>query len=349
VPDTSRWPFGNLTPADIRAAYIDDRAVSVAVKLMLGAAYITLEDGREIVLPLAEFREASYNFVPILPGAPTRELAQSQAAMLASDLAQRGLQPVSFYRDGSGVFIPTVLNYQTLPRIWPTFEQALEADRAGLRATEEGFRALLWWYVGARFPARAREPAEPPIKAPGEPAAKRPGEPGGQPAGQAGTRQRVFNKPTVTPDASLPAGEGFTNKFGDITYSTQGSATDVALTRNHELVHSILSPKLRFLRNFRADLAMAAYEKSAFLKYLEEALAETYAQVRVRGLRGLPTGISFPITNGYVTVRAVVTEAAIGTVVVGGVTYGVYVVADRPPSPARAPASKAQPAPAPGP
>ena len=304
---------GASVTGDVRAAYIDDRAKAVAVKLMLGAAYITLDDGREIELPLSEFREASYQFVPILPGAVTRELAEAQAGTLASELAQRGLKPVAFYRDATGVFIPTVLNYQTLPRIWPTFEQAVAADRADLGATQRTFEDLLFWYVGARYPARIREPGG----VPREPAGKAPAEPGTQPAGQSGTRQRVFNKPTVTGDPTLPAGEGFTSKFGDITYSTQGSATDVALARNHELVHSILSPKLRALRNFRADLAMAAYEKSAFLKYLEEALAETYAQLKVRGISGLPTGITFPIRNGYVTVKAVVTEAAIGTVVVG--------------------------------
>jgi hypothetical protein len=73
---------------------------------------------------------------------------------------------------------------------------------------------------------------------------------------------------------------------------------------------------------------MAAYEKSAFLRYLEEALAESYAQLRVNGIKGLPAGIRFPIANGYVTLRAVTTEAAMGTafgtIVVGGITYLVY-------------------------
>ena len=39
----------------------------------------------------------------------------------------------------------------------------------------------------------------------------------------------------------------------------------------------------------------------------------------------LPDGIRFPIREGYVTLREVVTEAAIGTVVFGGLNYGVYV------------------------
>lgn len=85
-------------------------------------------------------------------------------------------------------------------------------------------------------------------------------------------------------------------------------------------------PKLKYFREFRANLGEQSYHKSQFLKYLEEALAETYAQLRVKGIAGLPRGIQFPIKNGYVTLSGVVTEAAIGTVVVGGTTYGVYVV-----------------------
>jgi hypothetical protein len=136
----------------------------------------------------------------------------------------------------------------------------------------------------------------------------------------------------LTGDPALPAGEGYTTPFGDITYSTQGSATEIALVRNHEMVHSFLSPKLSVLRGFRAELGMAAYERSSLMKYLEEALAETYAQVRVRGLRGLPTGIRFPIQHGYVTLSSVLKEAAIGTaigaVAVGGEIYVVTVVTD---------------------
>ena len=72
---------------------------------------------------------------------------------------------------------------------------------------------------------------------------------------------------------------------------------------------------------------MTAYQKSSFLKYLEEALAESYAQMRVNGLKGLPAGIRFPIANGYVTLRAVLTEAAagaaFGTISVGGIVFAV--------------------------
>jgi hypothetical protein len=51
-------------------------------------------------------------------------------------------------------------------------------------------------------------------------------------------RQRLFYRPTITADPTLPPGFGVTNKFGDITYSTRGSATDQALALRHGQVHS---------------------------------------------------------------------------------------------------------------
>jgi len=144
------------------------------------------------------------------------------------------------------------------------------------------------------------------------------------------TRRRLFaqRNPTVA-DPTLPPGSGYTDIFGNMTISSAGSATDQSLARYHEQVHSFLSPRLNFLRNFRANLGMSAYKRSALLRYLEEALAETYSQLRVYGMRNLVTGIRFPIREGYVTLRAVVTEAAIGSVFFGGVEYGVYLWASQ--------------------
>lgn len=139
--------------------------------------------------------------------------------------------------------------------------------------------------------------------------------------------QRGRYRPQVKGDPTLPAGEGWTTKFGDITYSTAGSATDRGLVLHHEKVHSLLSPKLMPLRELRADLGMAGYQRSSFLRYLEEAMAESYAQLRVNGIKGLPAGLRFPIANGYVTLRAVLTEAAVGatvmTITVAGIVYVV--------------------------
>jgi hypothetical protein len=136
---------------------------------------------------------------------------------------------------------------------------------------------------------------------------------------------RGRHRPTVTGDPALPAGEGFTDKFGNITYSTAGSTADQALVLYHERVHSALSPKLMRLRDLRADLGMAAYSRSSLLRYIEEALAESYAQLRVNGIKGLPAGIRFPIANGYVTLRAVSLEGGAMTIVVGGIVYAVHI------------------------
>jgi hypothetical protein len=80
----------------------------------------------------------------------------------------------------------------------------------------------------------------------------------------------LFRTPTVTGKPTMPAGRGATTAFGDVEYSTAGSATDQQLVRLHELVHSFLSPRLSFLRTFRARPAMSAYSRSAIMQYLEE-------------------------------------------------------------------------------
>ena len=142
-------------------------------------------------------------------------------------------------------------------------------------------------------------------------------------------RGRMY-KPTVTNDASLPAGQGWTDSYGNVGVSTQGSAKDIALAQAHESVHSFLSPKaLNGLRDLRANVGMTAYDKSALCQYIEEALAETYAQVKVNGVRALPEGLTFPIRNGYVSLKAVAKEAAIGTIVYGGVLYAVHVTLNK--------------------
>lgn len=136
-------------------------------------------------------------------------------------------------------------------------------------------------------------------------------------------------KVKIVSDASLPAGYGETTAYGDIVVSSRGSATEQALVVYHELVHSFLSPKLTPLRHFRARLAMSAYQRSAIMRYLEEALAETYAQLRVHGITAMPTGIKFPVATGemqiiYVSGAQLAAEgAAIGTIVLGTMTFNV--------------------------
>jgi hypothetical protein len=144
---------------------------------------------------------------------------------------------------------------------------------------------------------------------------------------------QLWRKPTVTGDPAMAPGTGQTWWFGDVEYSTAGSATEQQLARVHELVHSFLRPRLRFLRQFRARLNASAYTRSAILKYLEEGLAETVAQLSVRGIAGLMTGIRFPIANGYLTLQQLVCEGAeIGTIVVGTQRFSVQFIVGAPAS-----------------
>jgi hypothetical protein len=145
---------------------------------------------------------------------------------------------------------------------------------------------------------------------------------------------QLWRKPTVTGDPTMAPGTGQTWWYGDVEYSTAGSATEQELARIHEMVHSFLRPRLRFLRRFRARLNASAYSRSVILKYLEEGLAETIAQLSVRGIAGLLTGIRFPIANGYLTLQQLVCEGAeIGAIIVGTQRFSVQVI---PGAPARA-------------
>lgn len=110
-------------------------------------------------------------------------------------------------------------------------------------------------------------------------------------------------RPTVTNDPSLPAGEGATSFWGDMFLSTKGSAADQALVRLHEQVHRFLAPKLYVLRNFRVESRVGSYFGSSLWRYVEEALAETIAQVGINGFRQFFTGLRFPVRNGYCYLR----------------------------------------------
>jgi len=106
-------------------------------------------------------------------------------------------------------------------------------------------------------------------------------------------------KPTVLQDSNLAAGEGSTSFWGNIKVSTQGSANDRAVVLIHERVHQFLAPKLYILREYRASNRASSYMRSSLWRYIEEALAETVAQVGVNGFREFFTGIRFPVQNGY--------------------------------------------------
>ena len=73
---------------------------------------------------------------------------------------------------------------------------------------------------------------------------------------------------------------------------------------------------------------MSAYSRSFLMKYMEEALAECYAQLRVNGITALPVGIRFPVANGYMTLSQLYLEgAALGTVIIGTTQFVIRFVA----------------------
>ncbi len=144
--------------------------------------------------------------------------------------------------------------------------------------------------------------------------------------------------PTITQDTGAAAGTGATSFWSNIRVSTQGSATDRALVLLHEKVHQFLAPKLYLLRDFRVANRGSSYFGSSLWRYIEEALAETVAQVGVNGFGQFFTGVAFPVKNGYVylvrgggygmamTGRGILPEGAslIATGTAAGIAFDLY-------------------------
>jgi hypothetical protein len=137
----------------------------------------------------------------------------------------------------------------------------------------------------------------------------------------AGNQLRV-SRPATLPDNML----GETDAFGVIAIARNQTLTEQRISLFHELVHRYFCPRTGPLRKIRAEIRMSAYSRSAFLRYLEEALAEGYGQLRVHGLAEALGAYRFPLTNGYVTVSQLAGEgAAIGTITLGGVLFYVSI------------------------
>ncbi len=131
--------------------------------------------------------------------------------------------------------------------------------------------------------------------------------------------------PIANPDPLFTT-MGITDMFGDITIEAKLTTAKQLEVLWHERVHQILTPRLYFLRNIRIKVAIEGYNRSYLLRYLEEALAESYAQLRARGVPGLISGIKFPVKNGYVTIGSMVRETRgilLGSVLVGATSYSV--------------------------
>lgn len=142
----------------------------------------------------------------------------------------------------------------------------------------------------------------------------------GQPP-PAGNQLRI-SRPAQIADGTL----GTTDAYGVITISRNQSLSEQRLTLFHELVHRFLSPRVGPFRQFRAELNMSAYSRSALLRYTEEALAEGYGQLRVNGLLKAVGAFRFPLKEGYITISQLASEGkAIGTIVLGGTLFYVFI------------------------
>lgn len=133
---------------------------------------------------------------------------------------------------------------------------------------------------------------------------------------KAAAGERLLAK-TTTWTTKLEAGTGYTRWFGSMCLSKLGSALDRAQVLAHEKVHSLLSPgAFAPFAQIRADLRAFLYSQSSFMRYSEEALAETSAQLATRGMSGLSaaeaikTGVSFPLKSGYVRGDVLAAETA---------------------------------------
>lgn len=147
-------------------------------------------------------------------------------------------------------------------------------------------------------------------------------------------------KPKITFTKRLNVSEGSTNIAGDIkvgrdvfrnAMSGQEARERMLMTLYHEQVHQFIAPKFYLFREFRSFMRQSGYLKSYLLRYLEEALAETVALMRARGLSSetIISGLKYPIayTNNQITYTLMRHEAAgilLGPVVVGGLVYNVY-------------------------
>ncbi|MDQ0590496.1 hypothetical protein [Variovorax paradoxus] len=148
-----------------------------------------------------------------------------------------------------------------------------------------------------------------------------------EPLPNVGTPPPAGNALRLSRPESLPGGiAGSTSLFGDVSIARSQSLTEQRITLFHELVHRYFSPRTGPLRQLRAELRWSAYSRSSLLRYLEEALAEGYGQLKVHGLAQALGAYRFPIQNGYVTVSQLAVEGMyIGRILIGGSSFWVGV------------------------
>ena len=155
---TPGWPFRVHVSHQIVASYVDNRTARLAVNAVLGSVFLNIDTGTVITLLLREFASDLYNLVPILPVAESKATALGKKELItpAADMARLGFTPCAFYRHSSGVILPTILNVQTLPNVWPAFREALNIEGQRALGWAKAFEKVLQWYAVARIPIPAQ-------------------------------------------------------------------------------------------------------------------------------------------------------------------------------------------------
>lgn len=145
-----------------------------------------------------------------------------------------------------------------------------------------------------------------------------------------------FYKPKIVFTRAKEIGRGSTNQVGDTLigrghYGQVGELVkEVEVTAYHEAVHRFLTPRLQIFREFRVFLKQSGYRRSYILRYLEEALAETYGQLRAYGFgkEQLIKGLKFPLGTKYeVTIAQLGAEVRgilMGPITVAGMVFNVF-------------------------
>jgi hypothetical protein len=143
--------------------------------------------------------------------------------------------------------------------------------------------------------------------------------------------------PTPTLTDALSAGEGATDKFGNMTVSSAGTQLQQDQALLHEQVHSFLSPvQGSVLAIPRADFRMWLYQNSTLMRFSEETLAESRAQLLTRNMTGLNTfqavgnGLSFPFNGAYgISPARLAAEGAGAAAATGTAIYGAHKVGEK--------------------
>jgi hypothetical protein len=138
--------------------------------------------------------------------------------------------------------------------------------------------------------------------------------------------------PTVGQSLNLPAGTaGVTNKYGDILVRPGLSPLEHQRVLLHESVHSFFSPRIMLLREARAKMISWLYSRSHLFRYLEEGLAEGYAQVKLQGLpRGIIEGVRYPLAYDYgISPLRLIVEATGGGLLINEVLQTSHALAEQ--------------------